>query len=118
MNKLYRQKKGGAMGSVCIPTLCRLSMGFLEETKLFPALRDTNPLLESHLRKYYKRYMDDGFLYLICGLIDPHALLEIFNSMHPSVKFDMNIQEKSISFLSLQLSRLSNKLVIDIHYKS
>ena len=62
--KLYRQKKGGAMGSVCIPTLCRLSMGFLEETKLFPALRDTNPLLESHLRKYYKRYMDDGFFYI------------------------------------------------------
>lgn len=115
--KLFRQKKGGAMGSECIPTLCRLSMGYLEYNKLFPSLEQKNPELVDYIKNYYIRYMDDGFLYLVNGIIDPHILLELFNNMHPSIKFDMNIQSSSISFLSLKLIRLNKKLSIDVFYK-
>ena len=62
-NIMYRQVKGTAMGPDFAPPYACLSVGFLEETKLFDSLQQVlNNDDYVRLIKNLKWYMDDGFV--------------------------------------------------------
>ena len=61
---MFNQVMSTAMGRKDAPTYVNLSVGFLEETVLFPV---ELPKYFSHdncklIEEFFKRYMDDGFL--------------------------------------------------------
>ena len=88
------QKEGTAMGSKMAPPYACLSIGFLEETKLYPELSRhfSTPIVELIIR-WFLRYIDDGFILWPKGsLID--LFLEILNSLNEHIQFTLERGKK------------------------
>ena len=125
-NVLYHQLIGTAMGTIFAPPYACLSIGFLEETKLYPEIERLFPDLYSIIIDYFSRYMDDGIVpWPDEANID--IFLQILNSLDPNIRFTL---EKSIdsqeygmkiqilNFLDLSLIlHADGKIETDIFYK-
>ena len=125
---MYTQCIGTAMGQICAPPYACLTIGYLEEDKLF----------KTELQKYFntgdikkieddfKRYMDDGST-LLPTTIDFSIFLSCLNNLHPSIIFtlepaiNVEINGESvqiINFLDLTIMLHDNgKIETDVHYK-
>ena len=128
-NIMYRQVKGTAMGPDFAPPYACLSVGFLEETKLFDSLQQVlNNDDYVRLITNLKRYMDDGFVPLPKS-IPADTFLQILNDLHPSIKFTLekavttnepsNQAVQSVNFLDVTvILNQSNQISTDIYYKN
>ena len=104
----YRQVDGVAMGSPLGPVLTDIFLSHIEN-KLDEAIKDTY---------LYVRYVDDTFI--LCKSED-HAneLLELFNSIHPNIKFTMEQENcKQLHFLDLNILRKDDTFIRSIHHKN
>ena len=127
-NTTWHQLIGTAMGKeVASPYAC-LTVGFLEETILFPTLlpaRYGHTLAATIIEQYY-RFVDDGITALP-KIVDPEQFKETLNMMHPSIQFTItqpttttlnNEQMDWTTFLSLKIyNNTAGKIITDIHYK-
>ena len=100
--KMYQQKIGTSMGSIFAPTYSQLTVGYLEETKLFPVLLPSKFDAETTqaIIDYFYRFMDDGTT-LFPADVDEDVFLELINSMHPSIQYTMERAETFIENGSL-----------------
>ena len=74
---MYAQKIGTAIGTKFAPPYACLSMGYLEETKLYPELYlHFDVSIVEFIIELYKRYMDDGIVPL-----PPTVDINVFESM-------------------------------------
>ena len=82
--KMYHQIIGTAMGSIFAPPYSQLTIGFLEETKLFPILLPSkfDKKTCDEIIQYFVRFMDDGTT-LFPGEVDEKIFLSLLNSMDP-----------------------------------
>ena len=117
---------GTTAGTKFAPPYANLSVGFLEETVLFPVevlkyfSHDNCQLTE----ELFKRYMDDGFLPWHSTL-DLNALKNVLNNLHPTVKFTVELAKFDkfsktlvINFLDITVLLHENGFVeTDIFYK-
>ena len=90
------QKDGTAMGSKMAPPYANLSIGYLEETKLYPTLpqhfsTDTVELL----LKWFLRYIDDGFILWPKELLI-NTFLHILNNLNSSIQYTLEKSQKYI----------------------
>ena len=116
------------MGSIFAPPYACLTMGFLEETRLYPILLPSkfDPITCQNIIEHFYWFMDDG-----TSLLPEHVVLEIFlellNSMDPSIKWTVTKAEwcvdqgdlaQRLVFLSLIifLSTIGN-IWTDVFYK-
>ena len=79
---VYYQVDGVAMGNALGPILANIFMANLEETKIIGS---------PHCPTYYRRYVDDTF----CLFKDRDTANKFFdhiNTLHPSIKFDLEIE--------------------------
>ena len=126
--RMYLQLLGTAMGTKCAPPYACLTIGFLEETKLFA----------SEIQKYFnendckiiiellKRYMDDGFIFWPEHLNFEHFKM-CLNNMHPSIKFTFEKSEivyqngkktQILNFLDIKVILHEDSTIeTDIYYK-
>ena len=122
---MYNQVSGTAMGTKFAPPYACLTIGFLEETKLFPVILkkyfDAQTCI--YIRNNYLRYMDDGFI-ILPTKIDFEVLKQAMNEMHPEIKFTMergkskSNNTESINFLDIEVILTDNKIITtDIYYK-
>ena len=91
---IYNQLIGAAMGSSFISFYACVSIGYLEETSLFPRLN--NMINDSDIQiieETYKQFMDDGIVFLPLIIMKFLALL---NSMHINIIFTLEDSEKVI----------------------
>ena len=90
----YHQEDGTAMGSKMAPPYANLSIGYLEETKLYPALPQhfATEIVELIIR-WFLRYINDGFILWPKGLLID-TFLQIINSLHPSIQFTLEVSKK------------------------
>ena len=104
--EMYNQITGTAMGASFAAFYACLTIGYLEETKLFPRLRqefgenDANTIAET-----YRRFMDDGIVFLpwhICK----DKFLALLNEMHPSIVFTLEHSSK-VRFMGKIVERLN-----------
>ena len=121
------QEEGTAMGSKMAPPYANLSIGYLEETKLYPSLPQHFPVdIVELIIKWFLRYIDDGFVLWPKGLLID-TLLKLLNSLNPNIRFTLEISRKytkgnihyqELSFLDI-LVIVTNfiKFTTDIFYK-
>ena len=92
------------------PSYACLTIGFLEETLLFPVA--LSKYFSQHSCKYIEanffRYMNDAFISLTEDL-DPNLLQHALNEFNPSIKLTMEKGEKdadsieSLNFLDIKI---------------
>ena len=84
------------MGSSFVSFYACLSIGYLEETSLFPRLN--NMINDSDIQiieEMYKRLMDDGIVFLPLSIMK-HEYLALLNSMHINIIFTLEDSDKVI----------------------
>ena len=103
--KFYEQTRGAPMGSPLSPVMANL---FMEEF-------EKKALATSTLKSgFWFRYVDDTLSSWAHGLENLHRFLEHINSLHPSIKFTLEIQkeDKTIPFLDVRTVSNSGRWVI------
>ncbi|KAK3091940.1 hypothetical protein FSP39_023867 [Pinctada imbricata] len=117
-NKYFLQIKGTAMGTKVAPTYATLFMGYLEE-KLFSRTEDVfDANFGNCIRKNWKRYLDDCFIFWNRSLDDLNKFHDLLNGLHTSIQFTMEQSEKELPFLDTLIIKEDNKITTDLFYKS
>ena len=127
-NQMYKQLEGTAMGSTFASFYACLVVGYLEETILFPKL-DTmfTQVQVTQIKENYKRYMDDGIIFLPVDIED-QLFLDLLNDLHPKIKFTLEksyteehygVKVQCLNFLDIKIILHDDrKISTDISYKS
>ena len=115
------------MGTIFAPPYACLTMGYLEETKLYPTLSlyfDVE--LCNRIIEHYFRYMDDGITPLPVE-VDINLFHEILNQLHPRIVFTIeqaiealhnNELVQKLSFLDLMIMlHTCGRIETDVFYK-
>ena len=85
--QLRYPETGTAMRTKLTPSYACLSIGYLEETVLFPKLLSRHFSLQQcdHIERHFKRYMDDVFIPLDTS-IDFEILMNGLNSLNSYIE--------------------------------
>ena len=68
--------------------------------------------------KNWSRYLDDCFIPIPKNLLKPSDLLEILNSINPSIQFTMEADESQLPFLDILINKSNNNEIwMDIYHK-
>ena len=123
--EIWHQRVGTAMGKSFAPPYACLTMGYLEETSLFPNLLPAN-FDEKTVRiiiEFFRRYIDDGFNF-VPYTVTPTKFLQVMNQMNSSIQFTLTLpvwydeQQTSNTFLSIKVIIDQNGNVkTNVHYK-
>ena len=125
---MYHQVIGTAVGSIFAPSYACLTLGFLEETRLYPILLPSkfDTITCEYIIQQFYRFMDDGTT-LLPAAIDQNLFLNLLNSMHPSIQytigkpdkvFNQGVQVQRLVFLSLVLFLDGDgNIWTDVYYK-
>ena len=125
---MYLQLIGTAIGTIFAPPYACLTVGFLEETKLYPLVRNHFPFeIAEFIVKFYLRYMDDGITPLPSSM-DLESFSKILNCLDQRLKFTIEkaVEEndngksfKVLSFLDVSLKHHRDGTIeTDVFYKS
>ncbi|MCG8430695.1 MAG: GIY-YIG nuclease family protein, partial [Candidatus Omnitrophica bacterium] len=114
----FSQRKGTCMGSKIGPVYAVLTLAYLEETKLYPGIREMYPPEQAgFLIESFKRYIDDcwcTFRQSFWDIQDFHALL---NSLSPHLKFTKESDVHKLPFLDVLVIREGKKIITDLFSK-
>ena len=107
-DQYYIQTSGTAMGTRMAPALANIFMSHFEQHHLKQA--PMQPLL-------WKRYIDDILAIFVCTDKELRNFHEWLNSLHPTIKFTMETNDKGITFLDTFISIQDNRFRIRPHTK-
>ena len=94
--QFYNQLKGTAMGASFAAFYACLTIGYLEETKLYPEVeRRFGNKLRKIIEETYRRFMDDGIVFLP-EQISKDIFLSLLNAMDPAIEFTLEESESVI----------------------
>jgi hypothetical protein len=115
---IYLQISGTAMGTKMAPTYAILVMAFLEE-KMYTIIKQiyNNDDISNQIIKSWIRYIDDCFILWKESYGDISNLKQILESLHPSISFTMEADDKELHFLDVKIYIENNKLETDIFHK-
>ena len=122
--EMYHQEIGTSMGSIFAPPYSCLTIGFLEETKLYPTLsQHFDERICKLILEWFYRFMDDE-INLPPFEVDTKLFLNIQNSLHPSIRVESietrinSMKARKLVFLSMVIY-LTEKGYIwtDVSYK-
>jgi len=117
-NRHFSQIKGTCMGSKIGPVYAILTLAYLEETKLYPKVKESySEEYADYIIKQWKRYIDDVFLLWKKDegdIIDFHRLI---NSLCDDIQFTMEHSETKIPFLDVLVMKRGRYIVTDIYAK-
>lgn len=111
-NEFYIQKKGTAMGSKMAPNYACLYMGLFEKEHV---LNPVNPFY-SQIR-FYKRFIDDIFLIMESTVDELTEFHNYLNSCNEHLKFTVEYDRHSISFLDVRVYREEDQIKTDLFRK-
>ena len=101
-NNFYHQVKGTAMGSPFAPNYANLFMGKFEMDFVYSS--------ENVCLKCWFRYIDDVF-FIFSGTVELNQFHEFLNSRLDSIRFTLEYNMSSISFLDVQVSRSTGQVL-------
>ena len=103
---MFHQLKGTAMGASFAASYACLTIGFLEETKLYPNLAATFGEEDMKIiKETYRRFMDDGIVFLPAHICK-NKFLSILNAMDPAIEFTLE-ESETATVLGKKVERLN-----------
>lgn len=99
----YKQIKGTAMGTKMAPTYSILAMGYFEEILYQKVEKELDQKISEHLKHFWKRYLDDCFIFWEESEKDLHEFHSFLNTLNPNIQFTMEFSDCSISFLDIMV---------------
>lgn len=108
-NRFYLQIKGCAMGTKCAPSYANLFMGIFEENHIYNRIKNKSLL--------YLRYIDDIFIIWTASLKELETFTKEINSIHHSIKFEVQHSTKEINFLDTTAYIKDKKLLTKLYRK-
>ena len=127
-NVVWHQLCGTAMGKSFAPPYACLTVGYLEETVLFPTLLPSHfgQHIASQIIELLFRYIDDDIV-VVPDIISPEQFLEVLNKMNSSVQFTITKQTRTtyfeedarlVNFLAIKVIQLNDgSIKTDVFYK-
>jgi hypothetical protein len=116
-DRIYLQASGTAMGTQMAPTYATLTVGYVEQLLHDKLIIEKGNDYASYVEQYWKRYLDDCFIYWPEALGDIGHFLEMLNDMHPKLHFTMNIDKIKMPFLDILVIKQNDNLTTDIYHK-
>ena len=125
---MWHQLSGTAMGKSFAPPYACLTLGYLEETILFPRLIPNffEPTTAKLIIDFFMRFIDDG-INVLPESIPSDFFVHILNKMDASIQYTVSstmhqevdsIRHKCTNFLSIKtLVAPNGKVKFDVHYK-
>ena len=125
---MWHQLVGTAMGHVMAPPYACLTIGYLEEDRLF---KDELPKSFNQsdieiIEELFKRYMDDGST-LLPHHIKCESFLKCLNNLHPNIEYTLepateaiidDLPVRILNFLDISIiMHQDGRIETDIHYK-
>ena len=127
-NQFYHQEIGAAMGTDFAPPYANISVGYLEETKLYDELsKHFDKMICDIIMEFYFRFMDDGFLPWPTE-VDIKIFHDIINNLDPNLEFTIepplefeesdHSKSQKLNFLDIDIIKRSDgKIETDVYYK-
>ena len=113
----YLQRQGTEMGTLFALTYATLSMGF-HEIELYAIIRNKFTLpVSNYFEENWKRFLDDGFIFLRLSLIKPSELPDVLNNINPAIQFTMETSDTQLPFLDVMMNKEGKKVFMDIYSK-
>ena len=125
---MWHQLCGTAMGKSFAPPYACLTMGYLEETVLFPDLipRHFDPATSKLLIDFFMRYIDDDIM-VLPESVSVEKFLMVINSMNPAIQHTVStdsryrmyeVSYRCTNFLSIKvLVDTNGNVKFDVYYK-
>ena len=104
----YLQTGGTAMGTRLAPSFANIYMDFFEEKHVYTYLQQPNA---------WFRYIDDIFMVWNHGKSALDEFIHHLNSAIESISFSSEIWKKSLSFLDVTVSKMTDHLDTDLYVK-
>ena len=106
------------MGTIFAPTYTTLSMGYFNLTFYRTCINELGETLGQFILENWGRFPDDCEKPLDKTKIDPNRLLQILNSINPSIKFTMETSDKELPLLDILIKRNDDSRIwTDIYFK-
>ena len=106
------------MGIKFAPAYAILTLGFLEETILYPRLSSClGDEVSLYVKNYFYRYIDDCFILWPKSFPSPDTLLPYLNNMNVNIKFTSCYSTVSLPFLDVLVKIESNAIITDLYRK-
>ena len=105
------------MGTKFFPTNATLSMGYFELTFYRICINEFGANLGQFILENWCRFPDYCEWPLDKSKINQNRLLEICNSINPSIKFTMDASDKELPFLDILIKRNDDKIWRDTYLK-
>ena len=109
------KSKGTAMGTKVAPSYANLVMAYLEEMMYDEEGNRFDQMFKEYIVQKWKRYLDDCFIFWTKSQNDLKDFHSFLNSLHPSIKFTIEISKHELSFLDILVKLSNNKIVTDIY---
>ena len=113
-DEFFVQINGTAMGTIFAPTY---ETGYFELTFYRICINKFGETLGHFILEDWCWFLDDCEAPLDKTKIDPNRLLEILNSINPSIKFTMETSDKELPFLDILIKRNDHIIWMDIYFK-
>lgn len=117
-NEAFLQLKGTAMGTKCAPVYASLTIGYLEEEKLYNKVEETfNTEMRNYISGNWFRYLDDCQVTWPFSREQLNTFHQILNDIDPNITFVMDTSETEIPFLDILLIKKGRHIITDIYRK-
>lgn len=117
-NVYYHQNRGTAMGTKVAPTYATLVMGYFEELLYSEISRSFDHAFTDYIKKNWKRFLDDCFVFWIKSVDDLKNFHSILNSIHASIQFTIETGTTKLPFLDILILKHGTDIITDIYYKN
>ena len=97
----YKQTTGTSTGIKPAPTYADLAMGFLEIKLFYKIRKELGSNVAYYFWKFYRRYLDDGFIFWDTRLGNFQNIFKILDSLHHSITFTMERSYDRLKYLDV-----------------
>ena len=105
------------MGTKFAPTYDTLVLGFLEQKLYDKVFKTFGPEFTYFVREFWKRYLDDCFIFWQKSNNELQLFQTILNNLHPDINFTILQSTKELPFLDVMIKQINGQISTDIFYK-
>ena len=103
------------MGTKMAPTYTTQTLAYLEENLYEIIGKKYN--VKRNIKGSWKRYLNDGFIFWKYQWGNINKLLNLFQNLHPKIKWTMEHSFKEFPFLDIPSKNKNGQIITDIYHR-